>query len=357
MKKETVFFSHSSSDCGPLNILKDLVKSKTGSMFEIFLSSDGQSIPFGSNWVHKIEQGLANAVIMFIFVTPNSLKSDWIYFESGYTYAKGIKVIPVGVGVDIASIKPPLNLLQGFNVSSCDGLNNILKIINDEFNTTFPESFTEKEFRMFSEHLCLNTEEFAFNAVVDHIESAITSYTRSEDNIKVEIDSIEVFDKCKEIVAANFNDYSFNQNTLLSSGIRIKLFSSDSREGEKVSVAINSQDLSNNFSILKDIVKQSYKEKEVHYFTVVLNPEYDVVVEELKVSSLISKCKNISFGGLSTASYKYKDIRYTLFESSVYNSRAQMKKVLNIVFKQDTSLDLIYELINMLLNIGIIFRK
>jgi len=36
---------------------------------------------------------------MFIFVTQNSIKSDWIYFEAGYAYSKGIEVIPVGIGV------------------------------------------------------------------------------------------------------------------------------------------------------------------------------------------------------------------------------------------------------------------
>lgn len=52
---------------------------------------------------------------MFVFVSPESLSSSWIYFESGFAYAKGVKVIPIGIkGVDIGKLKPPLNLLQGF---------------------------------------------------------------------------------------------------------------------------------------------------------------------------------------------------------------------------------------------------
>ena len=94
--KETLFFSHSSKDKDAINYLKDLVSKKTGNTFNIFLSSDGESIPFGSNWVHKIEQGLVDSKIMFVFVTPNSIKSSWIYFESGYAYSKDIKVIPIG---------------------------------------------------------------------------------------------------------------------------------------------------------------------------------------------------------------------------------------------------------------------
>lgn len=68
--------------------------------------------------------------IMFVFVTPTSIESGWIYFEAGFAYSKGIDVIPVGVGVDIGSIKPPLSMLQGFNITSGESLNNFVIVIN-----------------------------------------------------------------------------------------------------------------------------------------------------------------------------------------------------------------------------------
>lgn len=354
MNKETVFFSHSSRDSVPLNLLKDFVKNKTSSTFEIFLSSDGQSIPFGSNWVHKIEQGLANAIIMFIFVTPNSIKSNWIYFEAGYSYSKEIRVIPVGVGVDIGSIKPPLNLLQGFNIASCDGLNNIIKVINDEFHTTFPENFTDEAYRIFSKYFLADNEQLAFDSIVDYIESEIFSYT-SEDNSKVEINSEQIFDKCKEIISTNYNSYSTDKITLLSNGIKIKHVPLDSPSGNRVRITINASDLANHFVILKDIVKQSYSNKENHFFNVVLNTDFDFLIEDIKVSSLISKCKDISFGGSRTGSYKYKGNDFILSESN--NPKTPEKKVFKIIFKQDTPLALIYELVNVLFDIGIVYKK
>ena len=105
------------------------------------MSSDGQSIPFGSNWIHKIEDGLQAAKIMFVFVTENSISSGWIYFEAGYAYSKGIQVIPVGIGVDIGALKAPLNLLQGFNILSEDSLNNFITIINRTFDYRFENAF------------------------------------------------------------------------------------------------------------------------------------------------------------------------------------------------------------------------
>ncbi len=114
MSKPTLFFSHSTKDKDLVLSIRDKLTKYTGGVLDIFMSSDGQSIPFGTNWIHKVEEGLNNAKIMFVFVTENSVSSGWIYFEAGFAYSKGIHVIPVGIGVDIGTLKAPLNLLQGF---------------------------------------------------------------------------------------------------------------------------------------------------------------------------------------------------------------------------------------------------
>ena len=148
MEKPTIFFSHSSKDRNAILPIKEKLMKVTCGVIQIFMSSDGQSIPFGNNWVHKIEEGLNNAKIMFVFVTPTSIKSGWIYFEAGFAYSKGIDVIPVGIGVDIGSIKPPLNLLQGFNITSGESLNNFVTVINKNLNLTFEPSFSEEDFKL-----------------------------------------------------------------------------------------------------------------------------------------------------------------------------------------------------------------
>src|SRR5437870_780864 len=134
-KKDIIFFSHSTRDKKILGILKDMLFEKFGGSVEIFLSSDGQSIPLGRNWVHSVEQALNDCKIMFVFLTSNSIKSQWTYFEAGYVYSKKIKVIPIGMfDIDLNKVPPPLGLLQGFNIISFESLNNIIKIVNEEFN-------------------------------------------------------------------------------------------------------------------------------------------------------------------------------------------------------------------------------
>lgn len=146
MSKPTLFFSHSSKDKEIVLSIKNKLDIATGGVMEIFMSSDGQSIPFGTNWIHKIEEGLQAAKIMFVFVTQNSISSGWIYFEAGYAYSKGIQVIPVGIGVDIGALKAPLNLLQGFNILTEDSLNNFVTVINRTFDYHFASAFDYNDY-------------------------------------------------------------------------------------------------------------------------------------------------------------------------------------------------------------------
>lgn len=142
--KPTVFFSHSSLDSDRIKPIKDHILEKTGNTIQIFMSSDGASIPFGKNWLKEIELALTTCKLMFVWLTPNSAKSNWLYFESGYAYSRDIKVVPIGFdGVKLEDLPAPLNLLQGFNINSASSLNNIIAVINREFALTFPDIFDE----------------------------------------------------------------------------------------------------------------------------------------------------------------------------------------------------------------------
>ena len=57
MSKPTLFFSHSSKDKDMILAIKNKVMQYTSGTLEIFQSSDGESIPFGTNWIHKVEEG------------------------------------------------------------------------------------------------------------------------------------------------------------------------------------------------------------------------------------------------------------------------------------------------------------
>jgi hypothetical protein len=148
VEKPVVFFSHSSKDSEALKRLKDRFVELTADTIEVFLSSDGQSIRLGKNWLARVEEALKGAKVMFVFLTPNSMASPWVYFESGHAYAKGTDVIPIGLfGVDVGKIPPPLSTLQGFNAVSHDSLNNIIAKVNELFTSKFKMGFTPEDFQ------------------------------------------------------------------------------------------------------------------------------------------------------------------------------------------------------------------
>jgi len=148
MSKPTIFFSHSSKDDAVLLRLKELFISKTGGSIDVFLSSDGQSIPLGRNWVHRVQDALDEATLMILFITPNSIRSSWIYFEAGFAYSKNIRVVPVGfLSTNLSSVAPPLSLLQGFNISNNDGLDNLIALANDVFSHNHNLLFEESEYK------------------------------------------------------------------------------------------------------------------------------------------------------------------------------------------------------------------
>ena len=192
MSKPTVFFSHSSKDKEQILAIKDKLNKATGGVLDIFLSSDGQSIPFGTNWVHKVEQGLKDATIMFVFATENSIRSGWIYFEAGFAYSKGIKVVPVGLGVSINDLKAPLSLLQGFDVESADSLNNIIAIINKEFEYQFSEGFSISDYQEIMDKAASATKyRIPFEDIVRSAECKVYSeYSQSDGTTKhIDIDA------------------------------------------------------------------------------------------------------------------------------------------------------------------------
>ncbi len=211
LKKPIIFFSHSTVDKDILIKLKNILVSKTGNALEVFLSSDGQSIQFGKNWVHRIQEALDTASMMFVFLTPNSIQSNWIFFEAGYAYSKGITVVPVGfLGTDLNQIAPPLSLLQGFNITNQDSLNNLISTINKEYGFTFNDVFTEEEYidltglsNPYITHPLGEYSEF-----IDEISVTLA------DNSNLACDISDVLSKSKEILTNQSIEYSEHQHRI-----------------------------------------------------------------------------------------------------------------------------------------------
>ena len=265
MEKPTIFFSHSAKDRNVILPIKEKLIKITSGVIQIFMSSDGQSIPFGNNWIHKIEDGLNNAKIMFVFVTPTSIESGWIYFEAGFAYSKGIDVIPVGVGIDIGSIRPPLSLLQGFNITSSESLNNFVTVINKNFDLSFEPTFDEEDFA----HLFRDFREMKSDLNFDNIfcsaDYSIFASKSKPENCGGRSNILDVLNVIQNYLENNNYTFSANKNKdgtvtgLLVNGLKFRCISANSqmhiRDWEELRVTMSMFSFESSFELLKSLIQ------------------------------------------------------------------------------------------------------
>lgn len=375
MSKPTLFFSHSSKDKDVILSIKNKLDSATGGVMDIFMSSDGQSIPFGTNWIHKIEEGLQAAKIMFVFVTENSISSGWIYFEAGYAYSKGIQVIPIGIGVDIGSLKAPLNLLQGFNISSEDSLNNFITIINRTFDYHFSNIFEHNDYLEVIKNL--SSEAFntiIFENIVEKAECIIDGeQTVNDKKIKYDIDKffndiIKYLDD-NQISFLKADKY-YNERTVcvVASGVKIvyrKEIQSTSAnrntydECARITFYVSPHNFLKAFTLLKNLL-QLFEEKETSYIRLHLKEEYNYTITAEDGSSIITNCAEFDVDKSYIGGYVCDslELKFYIFDMNEHERNQKPDYVASVVFDRiDVKTENIIALVDKLYNIGFIFEK
>src|SRR5436309_14965004 len=124
-----------------------MLHGRTKGLIPFFLSSDGQSLPFGENWSVELSDALKQAGLMFVFMSEHSINSRWVLFESGGAFLKGIRVVPVGLpGMEVSKLGTPLSPLHGFNLHSRHGLANVVRIINETYGGQIDERSAAEAF-------------------------------------------------------------------------------------------------------------------------------------------------------------------------------------------------------------------
>ncbi|HHU72518.1 MAG TPA: toll/interleukin-1 receptor domain-containing protein [Clostridiales bacterium] len=369
MDKPTIFFSHSSKDSSIILPIKNKITATTAKVLDIFMSSDGQSIPFGHNWVHKIEEGLNNAKIMFVFVTPTSINSAWIYFEAGFAYSKNIEVIPVGIGVNIDQLKAPLSLLQGFNITSADSLNNFITILNRKFDLNFSETFTELDYKAIFNSVTEIGLTLKLSDIFTYARFEMCSqyYDSSDDKKIIRYDIDKYFSEIKEYLDYQEIQYASYQKKILVGGIQIIIDGEEKepRDGHldqkhRLIIKVSMQNFSKSFSLLKELViKAGIRGDDWMTLEFYFNSTYDCLHDEAAISSVISdnheKFKYIK-GSMGT--YYYNDnYRLWIRDINKWESRKEALYVIGISFKvAEVKLDGILDLIEEMKQSHLIFK-
>lgn len=347
--KPIVFFSHSSKDKDYLICLKNKIINKTSNTVDIFQSSDGESIPFGYNWVHKVEKNLDEAKLMFVFISPNSIRSSWLYFESGYSYSKGIKVIPIGInGIDIGKLAPPINLLQGFNITSFEGLNNLIAIINKEFSSTFSEDFENDDYE---ELLSKSNNSQSYNHYYNFIDYITTLFSEKLKDHKFKESA---FDDIIAYLKENKIRYSLNnKKDILLRGLVI------SRITEGIVFKFDSLNLEENIRIITTLLNIVYEPQlNLFWMRIYFTSDIEILTTDFKVSSRLSNI-GINLAENKSTLYEYKSLLFALDQET--RTRANVltvEKSLRILYPIDSySTKYISELITILFDQKLIWIK
>ena len=88
MNNHQIFLSHIHEEKELAIIIKEAIEEEFAGFVEVFVSSDGTSIPAGSNFLKRIEDGLVNCIGALYLISPDSVKRNWINFELGAVWIR-----------------------------------------------------------------------------------------------------------------------------------------------------------------------------------------------------------------------------------------------------------------------------
>ncbi len=106
----------------------------------IFVSSQPYAIEAGRRWQDELFARLDKADILIPIITPNSISSQWVWFEIGYFWStyKGQNILPLKQDVEIPE---PLNLIQGKSWADLDNRKAYFGSLEKIFMKSYKEKF------------------------------------------------------------------------------------------------------------------------------------------------------------------------------------------------------------------------
>ncbi|MBB2918185.1 toll/interleukin-1 receptor domain-containing protein [Cupriavidus alkaliphilus] len=133
MAPQLIFLSHIHEERELAVLLKKAIETEFGGFARVFVSSDGESIPAGANFLEAIETGLIDCAAALYLISPQSVRRPWINFELGAVWSRGavakrqggsrLFAVPIcHSGAFPSTLPVPLNNLNGIEASKADRL-------------------------------------------------------------------------------------------------------------------------------------------------------------------------------------------------------------------------------------------
>lgn len=142
------FISHYSGDKEAAEIIANAIQRVSLKQMIPWFSSDVSSsggLKPGSIWFSEIISRITASRAVVVLLTPNSLKRQWIYFESGIAEAlNNCEVIPVCIGMKKDSVPPPLGIYQCYQLGDYRAINEFCGKLLNKFDISFDEEMSRQ---------------------------------------------------------------------------------------------------------------------------------------------------------------------------------------------------------------------
>jgi hypothetical protein len=133
------FISHITEEAAVAAKLKAALARDFLQMLDVFVSSDGESISAGDDWLESINKALEQSSAMLILCSPSSIRRPWINFEAGAAWMRKIPLIPLcHAGLTPGDLPAPLSFRQGLLLTDPRGLRQLYVRIARELGCAAP---------------------------------------------------------------------------------------------------------------------------------------------------------------------------------------------------------------------------
>jgi hypothetical protein len=133
------FISHISEEATVAAGLKDALDRDFLGILDVFVSSDGESIAAGEDWLRSIDEALRSSTLLITLCSPVSIRRPWINFEAGAAWMLNVPIIPLcHAGLTPRDLPMPLSLRQGLSLGDAEHLRRLYTRVADVLNCRVP---------------------------------------------------------------------------------------------------------------------------------------------------------------------------------------------------------------------------
>ncbi len=190
MERPVIFVSHIHEERSLALSLKTAIETEFSGLIDIFVSSDGESIPAGANFLSHIETALQKCTAFICLVSPKSVNRNWINFELGAVWLRSISqispsinlpVIPVCYGgITPAKLPQPINNFNGIVGNNADELKFLFQTLQDTLNG---RGNLRTDFHQLASIFDSYSRKVSSKQAIEEIFSIITSYFHNDQKI------------------------------------------------------------------------------------------------------------------------------------------------------------------------------